>query len=400
MKEKVYNKIILIGIAVILIATPIGRGTVKTWATLPVIPIAFLVFVWLWRVNNEGLGFKKTQLDKPMLLFAVLGVISFAFSIYKHDSFYALLRLFGYIGLYYVVVNNYSRDMRRYLTGIAIFMGVGLSVYGLSQYFGMLSHQWWAHDGFLSSTYVNHNHFAGYLELVIPVALGTALRYRRSGPIRRLPLLIALVAMITAFMFTQSRGAWICLTTSLILMNLVSIRNKMLSKKSFFVLLLFMAVIFSFMYLEKGALSDRLDTIIGMRAEEASLHTRMEVWKASLEMIGDNLWTGAGIGTYYWAFPPYRSEVFYILQIAHAHNDYLQMAAEMGIGALLLMIWALALLLKRGFSNAGGHPVLLGCAAGILSLSLHGLVDFNFHIPANMILFTVYAGFIMAEEGR
>jgi hypothetical protein len=38
----------------------------------------------------------------------------------------------------------------------------------------------------------------------------------------------------------------------------------------------------------------------------------------------------------------------------------------------------------------------LGCAIGILSLSLHGLIDFNFHIPANMLLFSVYAGLIMA----
>jgi len=40
---------------------------------------------------------------------------------------------------------------------------------------------------------------------------------------------------------------------------------------------------------------------------------------------------------------------------------------------------------------------VLGCAIGVLSMALHGLVDFNFHIPANMILFTIYAAIIMAE---
>jgi len=45
----------------------------------------------------------------------------------------------------------------------------------------------------------------------------------------------------------------------------------------------------------------------------------------------------------------------------------------------------------------GRHPVAAGCAAGVLSLSLHALVDFNFHIPANMILFTVLAGCVVAE---
>ncbi|MEA3347226.1 MAG: hypothetical protein U9Q21_03965, partial [Candidatus Auribacterota bacterium] len=81
----------------------------------------------------------------------------------------------------------------------------------------------------------------------------------------------------------------------------------------------------------------------------------------------------------------------------YAHNDYLHMTAEMGVMALPLMISILAIIIGRGLKKGVFHPVVLGCAIGMLSLSLHGLADFNFHIPANMILCVVYAAVVMKE---
>jgi hypothetical protein len=83
------------------------------------------------------------------------------------------------------------------------------------------------------------------------------------------------------------------------------------------------------------------------------------------------------------------------------------MMAEMGVLALPLMIWMIGTVITAGFrgeegkgagqSNAFGliNGILLGCAVGILSLALHGLVDFNFHITANILLVACFAGLIM-----
>ena len=63
-----------------------------------------------------------------------------------------------------------------------------------------------------------------------------------------------------------------------------------------------------------------------------------------------------------------------------------------------IMLWIFAIVIKRGIKKAGVDPIKFGCAIGILSLSLHGLVDFNFHIPANMILFTLCAAIVMGKS--
>ncbi|MBU1862988.1 MAG: hypothetical protein KKH94_04905, partial [Candidatus Omnitrophica bacterium] len=97
----------------------------------------------------------------------------------------------------------------------------------------------------------------------------------------------------------------------------------------------------------------------------------------------------------------------------------LHMTAEMGIVALPLMIWMIITVIVRGMHASGiafyhkdrrprqssqrkmffqREGILLGSAIGILSLALHGLVDFNFHIPANMNVVAVLAGIIMRND--
>jgi hypothetical protein len=55
------------------------------------------------------------------------------------------------------------------------------------------------------------------------------------------------------------------------------------------------------------------------------------------------------------------------------------------------------LVIRKGLIKNNYNTVKLGCAVGILSLTLHGLVDFNFHILANMLLFVIYMAFIFLD---
>ena len=240
MGAKIYKNILWFGLGVVLVFAPLARGatTTRFWAVTPVFLIVYaLVFVWLWRVNNGGEIPGQARDDKegeipdqarddkereisgqaldrkegevtgqarddngkrvgifggiglPLWLFAGLAVVSFVFSVYKYDSFYALIRLFGYMGLYYLIAGNYSRGFAKYLSGVVICIGAGLSVYGLMQYFGVFPHGWWKPEMFLAATYVNHNHFAGYLEMAIPIAFGAAVSLGSDGTERGLSLI-------------------------------------------------------------------------------------------------------------------------------------------------------------------------------------------------------------------
>lgn len=396
-----YKNILFYGIVAILIFSPIARGATRIWAITPILIIIYsLLFLRLLFRDSFISGTVPFKIQEralagtvPIIAFAVLAVISFVFSIYKHDSFFALLRLFGYIGIYYLVVNNFDRMMRRRLLGLVICIGAGLSLYGFLQYFGALNHSWWHPPEFLAATYVNHNHFAGYLELVIPLAIGMLFSRSLRSFGYRLVIVAALMLMLVVFIFTQSRGGWISLALSLLVMNIVLIKQGRLKKKSLFIFVFILGLIFSFFYFNREEVSQRIETVTD--TSDVSLQTRIKIWQTALKIVRDNPLTGTGIGTFDYSFYQYRPKGF-DMRAVYADNEYLQMAAEMGILAPLIMLWIFISLIAAGLKKRHFSPRRLGCAIGVFSLTLHGITDFNFHIPANMLLFSVCAGLIMA----
>lgn len=387
------------GLAVMLAFAPIARGAVRTWSITPILLVeAILISTWLLKVVNSGsYRFKLTALDIPLGIFTLLAIASFIVSIYKYDSLYALLMLLGYIGVYYVVAEEFDSKMRWNLGRYLIFLGTGLSFYGLLQYLGIFAHPWWVPNNFLAATYVNHNHFAGYLELVIPLAMALFLTAKPALK-PKLALAVALVIMSAAFILTQSRGAWMSLSVSLLVMMIATGRDSSRRITAVLTLLVLAAAIISFVYLSRDLISARLETMAAASGEP-SLASRLAIWKGALRMAADRPVFGTGIGTFMWAFPRYRPEGLNVIA-NFAHNDYLNIAAEMGAASLFTALWMLAAVIKSGLSKTLREPIRFGCAIGVLSLSLHGFVDFNFHIPANMLLFTVYAAFIMSGERR
>ena len=108
MRNNRFKLFMWFGLAAVLIFTPLARGAVRIWSIAPVLIVIYsLLFIWLRKLNSGEE--KRPDVDKPaitdgfILIFAILAIASFVFSIYKHDSFYALLRLFAYIGIFYLV---------------------------------------------------------------------------------------------------------------------------------------------------------------------------------------------------------------------------------------------------------------------------------------------------------
>ena len=397
--ERLYKSIIFIALAAVLIFSPIARGAVRLWSVTPVLLALYaIIFIWAIKVANQnGYKFKATPLDKPLWIFAILAATSFALSIYKHDSFYALLRLFAYIGLYYAVVNEFDHKARRRIIWLVISIGGALSAYGLLQYFGIFSHSWWIPKQFLAATYVNHNHFAGYLELAIPVALAMlTARSVAKSTLSKLALVSALVPMLLALVLTQSRGAWVSLGVSLLVMLFLTVsRNK--SWARLMVIIVFIVVIaVSVIYFAGDMMSSRIATITAVSEGEDVSGGRFRIWQGAAGMIKERPLTGVGIGDFDHGFYRYRPPGFNARAV-YAHNDYLHMAAEMGVFAPVIMLWLFIAAIRAGFRKRDRSPYAFGCAIGVMSLALHAIVDFNFHIPANMILFTVWLGIITSE---
>ena len=138
-------------------------------------------------------------------------------------------------------------------------------------------------------------------------------------------------------------------------------------------------------FLPTRGLIDRLAKLT-TRAEEE----RSEIWRDSLHLIAAYKWTGAGLGAYEYGL--YRFKVTSPMEtVDFAHNDYLQITAELGfVGAALaaaLALWILwrlvsVVLWTRGSRN---WELAVGLLGALLAIALHSLVDFNLYIPANAL---------------
>jgi O-antigen ligase len=116
-------------------------------------------------------------------------------------------------------------------------------------------------------------------------------------------------------------------------------------------------------------------------------------------------WLGWGLGEFPVVYPQFRS--FYSNQVVGAaHNDFLQALAELGIaGAAVLLGFLLALYLSAKRHLARWHldsvsSAKIAALIGVTGLLVHGLMDFNFHIPANAALFSALCAIATVRSER
>ena len=134
-----------------------------------------------------------------------------------------------------------------------------------------------------------------------------------------------------------------------------------------------------------------IDQMKSSTDEKASLFFRQEIWKDTLKLFRANPVLGVGLGAYETVFPIYaRHDGMYVVN--YAHNDYLQALSDGGIvgfGLALLFIVLLFRAVARSLKSP--DPLLaglaLGCGAGVFSLLVHSMFDFNLQIPSNALLF-------------
>jgi len=400
-----YNILIQSGLILLLALSPLFKGSVPMPALIAAQVFTLgLICLWLAKMNSQGRGeFKRTALDIPILLYLLLAIASLLFSQYLYASLLELNRLLMYFALFYLSANFFgrrnNRQARVILVNVLIAMGGILSLVGIIQYLGGLPH-YWIPEKFLASTYVNHNHFAGYLEMLIPLSLALCVFSRGKAKKALYGFLCAF--MLLVFILTMSRGGWVSMLILLVFMALMLSRKKSIR---IFILLSALSAGIIIFTLDKVGLDPIVRRAIGVtNARVAGEFTsRLSMYKGALAMIKDNPYLGTGIGTLIHTFPRYRPPGLNTL-IDYVHNDYLHTAAETGIFALgILLIMAVlftrrCLYVYRHSRTSLKQGIILAILAGAVGLSLHGLVDFNFHIPANAILFSVLTGLAMGLE--
>jgi O-antigen ligase len=390
----------------LLIFTPLARGSVQGWAVtvIEMVTLVGLTALLFQKILDWDWKWIKTPLDKPIILLFMLAILSTVFSMHKTTSIWASIQLLNYIVIFYLVIHTIrTRSQLRQLVYVIIGVAVFLSVFGLFKRFGVNPFPWWDYSelkyspDWLSATYANHNHMAGYLEMAIPLALALLLTGLRPGTLFLLVYLSFL--LLTTLVLTLSRGGWIGCLAGLSFMAIALLTSPRFERKRLLGAIAVGALVVALVALVSTPVVERVLTI----AEEdqaASLSSRVIVWNGIYKMIPERPFLGTGPGTFATVFtqyqPPGLNARFFM-----ADNDYLQFISEVGLPLIAIIIWMIIALYRKGFKKLKNPSRLsrwmtLGAMAGLTAILVHSISDFNLHIPANAILFVVLAAIVVA----
>jgi O-antigen ligase len=328
-----------------------------------------------------------------------------------------LLRLLSYVGIFLLALAT-TRNPRRAGRAIkAVTLAGGLyAAYGLVVYWsGNATLLWfhkWTYLEDLTGTFVNHNSFATYLGLCTLAAfacLGEGLDHLRFYGDRTDKIRIAIE-------FISARW-WILGLIFLLMTALVLTHSRAgLATTAAGMLVLFMAVALapSFRRFSRAGLATVPLTILtlaffvsGEKTAERLIQAghegqeRVEVYRLTQQAIGDHPALGTGLGSFYAAFPHYRStEVRSYFDLAH--NDFLQNALELGIPASLclftVLLWMAALCIRgTRMRHRDALFSALGLAATV-QVGLHAMVDFSLQIPAVTGTYALLLGIAVAQS--
>jgi O-antigen ligase len=287
-----------------------------------------------------------------------------------------------------------------------ILVGVAESLYGMLEFFTGHRHLLYLVGPRLvttvQGTFTNHNYFAGFLLMVIPLSIGFLFSRRCSHRTeaegwrqwflawdgKSLLIAYAVIIMILGLFFSGSRMGILSLLFSLNVLGLF-LRNhekkERYSKIS--ALILGLAILWA-IGIGLDAVASRFFSI------SESISSRTTLWMDTLRIVRDFPLWGTGLGTFTQVFPSYRSFHLEGL-VTHAENDLLQLFSEVGLlGGGLMLTLLFFLFLKgcqrvRSLSSRDPQRYIgMGSMVGILALLLHSLVERNIQIPANAFLFT------------
>ena len=397
----------------LLIFTPLARGSVQGWAvtTVQMVTLLALTAFLIEKCLTGKWEWIKTPLDLPLLILVILVILSTVFSVHRQTSLWAMFIFINYVIIFYLVIHT-VRTRAQFKHLIYLVMGVAtfLAVFGLFKKFGINPFPFWDYGDlkytpdYLSSTYGNRNHLAGYLEMAIPLTLGLFLLDYKGG---KLFLMIYLVlVMSSALVLSLSRGGWVGSLMGLTFMAIVLLTNRYFAGRKLIAALTGGFVMVVLVVLASTPVAERIHSL-EQRTKVPTLKARVTVWGGVVEMIGEYPLLGSGPGTFAAVFTRYQPPA--LLRYSMAHNDYLHFIAEVGLPLIAVMIWMIVALYRKGFRKMQNpsrlvRGVTIGALSGITAILVHSIGDFNLHIPANALLFTVLAALIAAplpvDNGR
>ncbi|MBI3811648.1 MAG: O-antigen ligase family protein [Nitrospirae bacterium] len=419
------NAVIQIGLIALMVFSPLAFGSVEVWA-LSVLEAAAFGMAGLGLIEY-GLG-RRPPPRFPVLLRGLIALFGgwvlvqwiAPVSLYPRATRGALVLGIAYVVIFALVVSRVrtDREINRLVLSL-IVTGFGVAVFAILQKYAGNGKMFWLREvregGAVFGPFVNRNHFAGYMGMLIPLSIGCTVAAFAGIPARgqtawrrfihrmtseranQLALLLFVtVVMSVALVLTLSRAGIVSFVTAVILIGIILLFGRATKKWILLPGLLVAALLISLAWFGLGPLIDRYQTLLHL-PDDVSMLGRIEVWKDTAGIAADYPWMGSGPGTFGAVYPAYKTNPDQVVY-DHAHNDYVQLLAEtggVGFGLSLGILGTVLGMVVAGWRDRRSpwaKGLLIGVTTGLVALLIHGLNDFNFHIPSNAALFAVLLG--------
>ena len=405
--SKIISNISFFFLCQVLIFAALARAGVQEWAVtiIHMITLAAVVLLFVQKRLDWDWEWINTPLDVPILLLMLLVCVSTFNSSLRPASFKATILLFNYVAVYYLVIHTVNTSRKQYgFVLLIISLGFFLAIFGLIKLSGSNVFLWFHYDdlpdlGALTSTYGNPNHIAGFFEMTIPLVLGLLLADDRGR--KNIKFYVPITILFgTALILTMSRGGWTCGMLGLVFLAVTLFFNQDFPRRRTVIALTGSGILLVLVMLSSYPAVQELLTVREVIDQAGGLDGRLQVTKAVGTMIKDRPLQGFGPGTFAYSFFQYQPagiQGWYNM----AHNDYAHFTAELGLFLPVIIIWMIIALFKQGFMKLRSQTLIirgitLGSMAGIFAILCHSFIDFNLHIPANALFFTVLCALVAA----
>ncbi|MDD3952807.1 MAG: O-antigen ligase family protein [Lentisphaeria bacterium] len=454
-KHSLCDTIILAGIGLVLVFSPLAFGAVHVWAYAFVeLVVFFLLALWCldrWVISRQKpFQWVSTPLNGFALLIMALILIQtaplpafvvdllspkvfadktqirdllaqggdeanpgkwFALSYYLHSTQVQGLKLAAVFGVFFLVVNTVrSKGRINFLIYLLVFVGLFEALYGIAQYFRHSAKILWLGKwtGVGTGTFLGSNHYAFYMEMAFCLCVGVVLALRQRGrrmvsgfqtprsriqrwvavfspestrP-RQLFFLFVAIFLGVALLSSGSRGALIAAALGMLFVAFLYLK-KGHARYAGLVFMLFAAALGSGLYLGTDYTLEKFNHPEGF-------YGRMRVTQSVVPMIEDYPAFGVGLGNFQFLYPRHvPGNKDGVASTGHAHNDWIEAIAELGLLGGGLIIGAFFLYLHRMFRiwRQRNDPHAVGIGAGVMAAAIatgfHSFFDFSLHYLAN-----------------
>jgi tetratricopeptide (TPR) repeat protein len=368
----------------------IDGGTTHLPVLIMRLTILGSVLAWtIHQMRHGTIVLNRSRIMPILVIFLLWAAVSVLWAPYKNAGVQWFISLLFYAALFGLVWQGIRTSQEaRHVLMVFVAMGFCEGVLGIAQYV-------WLGEARAKGTFFNPNFFATYQVAVLSLVFGL-LCYCRTNEMatwQRVALWSTAFVSFGAFLMAQSRGALVALCIATIFISWYRFGNK-----AFVILTLCLLV----GVVVPSPLKQRMTDV---PKHDPYAFSRAEIWKNSVERILDHPW-GIGLAMYKYAsfryrFPIEHNIVQYGKRAESAHNEYLQMAVELGVAGIAIFLVGIgvwmweAMAVLRGTLKPWERGFVVGAIGVVFTILAHSAVDSVFHEPALVVILIVFGSLVL-----